>query len=75
MRRRLGEIQVVQSDLVPLLRDSIEKSEDAVLFDLILKLVVNLTNPELLLFREEVPVDKTARNHYLQIQSHRQASL
>ena len=70
----MGEIQVLQSDLVPLLKDSSEKREDAVLLDLILRLVVNLTNPEILLFREELPEDKTARNHYLQLQSHRQVS-
>ena len=71
----MGEIQVLQSDLVPLLKDSSEKKEDAVLLDLILRLVINLTTPEILLYREEVPEDKTARNHYLQLQSHRQASL
>ena len=70
----MGEIQVLQSDLVPLLKDSSGKREDALLLDLILRLVVNLTNPEILLFREELPQDKTARNHYLQLQSHRQAS-
>ena len=74
VRRRLGEIQVLQSDLVPLLKDSSTKREDAVLLDLVLRLVVNLTNPEILLFREELPEDKTARNFYLQLQSHRQAS-
>lgn len=42
LRRRLGEIQVVQSDLLPLLRDH---SGDAELFDLVLRVLVNLTNP------------------------------
>jgi hypothetical protein len=33
-----------------------------------LRLLVNLTNPELLLFKEELPEDKETRNYYLQIQ-------
>jgi hypothetical protein len=38
------------------------------LFDVTLRLLVNLTNPELLLFKEELPEDKETRNYYLQIQ-------
>ena len=30
------------------------------------------TGPELLLFREELPEDKVTRNHFLELQSHRQ---
>ncbi len=70
IRRALGEIQVVQSDLVPLLRHHSEGDEE--LFDMVLRLMVNLTNPELLLFREELPEDKVMRNYYLQLQAHRQ---
>jgi len=33
---------------------------------------VNLTNPEILLFKEELPADKETRNYFLQIQNHRQ---
>ena len=40
------------------------------LFDVTLRLLVNLTNPELLLFKEELPEDKETRNYYLQIQVH-----
>lgn len=36
------------------------------------RLLVNLTNPALLLYREEVPVERTARHNYLQILSHLQ---
>lgn len=35
---------------------------------------VNLTSPELVLFREEMPEDKTMRNYYLQLQSFRQVT-
>ena len=69
LRRSLGQIGVVQSDLIPILRDY---SQDQELFDLVLRLLVNLTGPELLLFREELPEDKVTRNHFLELQSHRQ---
>lgn len=39
----------------------------------IFRLIVNLTNPVLLLYREEIPVEKTARHNYLQILSHLQS--
>ena len=35
---------------------------------------VNLTSPELVLFKEEMPEDKTMRNYYLQLQSFRQVT-
>ena len=73
VRRRLGEIQVLQSDLIPLIKDATKRQADAELLDLVLRLVVNLTNPEILLFREELPEDKATRNYYLQLQAHRQA--
>merc|ERR1719158_2702764 len=69
VRRALGGMGVVKSDLVPILRDHSNHRE---LFDVTLRLLVNLTNPELLLFKEELPEDKETRNFFLQIQNHRQ---
>ena len=69
VRRALGEMGVVKSDLVLILRDHSNHRE---LFDVTLRLLVNLTNPELLLFKEELPEDKETRNFFLQIQNHRQ---
>ena len=54
VRRALGGMGVVKSDLVPILRDHSNHRE---LFDVTLRLLVNLTNPELLLFKEELPED------------------
>jgi hypothetical protein len=34
---------------------------------------VNLTNPALLLYREELPAERTSRNYYLQIITHLQS--
>ncbi|XP_045534789.1 protein timeless homolog isoform X2 [Papilio machaon] len=69
IRRHFGQTKVLQTDLLPMLIDHWENSE---LFDVTLRLIVNLTNPALLLYREEVPVERTARHNYLQILSHLQ---
>ena len=61
---------VVATDLVHLIR---YQSNNRQLFDITLRLLVDLTIPELLLFKEELPEDKETRNFYLQIQNHRQS--
>ena len=70
IRRSLGDLAIVKSDLLPILKDHSNNRE---LFDVTLRLLVNLTNPELLLFKEELPEDKETRNFFLQIQNHRQS--
>lgn len=42
------------------------------MFDVLLRLLVNLTIPPLILWNEEIPTDKTTRNYYLQIEGHLQ---
>ncbi|KAM3967206.1 circadian regulator timeout [Aphomia sociella] len=70
IRIHFGQTKVLQTDLLPMLIDHWENTE---LFDVSLRLLVNLTNPALLLYREEVPVERTARHNYLQILSHLQS--
>ncbi|XP_045765295.1 protein timeless homolog isoform X2 [Maniola jurtina] len=70
IRRHFGQTKVLQTDLLPMLIDHWEKDE---LFDVTLRLIVNLTNPALLLYREEVPAERSARHNYLQILSHLQS--
>ncbi|XP_059046079.1 protein timeless homolog [Achroia grisella] len=70
IRRHFGQTKVLQTDLLPMLIDHWEHTD---LFDVTLRLLVNLTNPALLLYREEVPVERTARHNYLQILSHLQS--
>ncbi|XP_075971735.1 circadian regulator timeout isoform X2 [Anticarsia gemmatalis] len=70
IRRHFGQTKVLQTDLLPMLIDHWENAE---LFDVTLRLLVNLTNPALLLYREEIPVERTARHNYLQILLHLQA--
>lgn len=35
-------------------------------------MLVNLTTPALILWSDELPTDKTARNHFIQIEEHLQ---
>lgn len=70
IRRFLGEAKVLVTDLLPLIK---HYHEDEDLFDVTLRLLVNLTNPALLLYREELPAEKTSRNYYLQIISQLQS--
>ncbi|KAF4529908.1 hypothetical protein B566_EDAN018125 [Ephemera danica] len=65
----LGEAKVLQKDLIPLLTDY---HEDKELFNILLRLLVNLTHPVLLLFGEEEPSDPQQRQLYLTILSHQQ---
>ncbi|XP_066948216.1 protein timeless homolog [Macrobrachium rosenbergii] len=69
IRRALGDTRVVQTDLIPIIRDH---SQDAELFDVTLRLLVNLTNPVILLFREELPEEKVTRQQYLHLLSQQQ---
>ncbi|XP_060524214.1 protein timeless homolog isoform X2 [Cylas formicarius] len=69
IRRQLGETKVLQTDLLPLLKNYWEETD---LFDVLLRLIVNLTTPALVLWNEEAPVEKISRNHFLQIEDHLQ---
>ncbi|XP_063824228.1 protein timeless homolog isoform X1 [Ostrinia nubilalis] len=70
IRRHFGQTKVLQTDLIPMLINHWENTE---LFDVTLRLLVNLTNPALLLYREEVPTERTARHNYLLILLHLQS--
>nr|WAM46971.1 protein timeless 2 [Chrysoperla nipponensis] len=69
IRRMLGQCNVLTTDLLPM---SKKYSENVELFDVLLRLLVNLTSPALLLYNEELPTDKTTRNHFLQLIGHLQ---
>ncbi|KAJ8982321.1 hypothetical protein NQ317_006666 [Molorchus minor] len=70
VRRQLGETKVLQTDLLPLLKSYWEETD---LFDVLLRLIVNLSIPALMLWNEEIPTEKIVRNHYLQIEDHLQS--
>lgn len=69
VRQQLGAAQILQNDLLPLL---VQYPQDRTLFDAVVRLMVNLTQPALLCFGK-VPSDATARHHFLQVLSYLQA--
>ncbi|KAK2149955.1 hypothetical protein LSH36_429g01017, partial [Paralvinella palmiformis] len=71
IRRQLGHSQILQRDLVPIIKQYNDK-EDRLLLETILRLMVNLTQPAKLCFQNQIPEDKTTRNYYLEVESHLQ---
>ncbi|KFP86640.1 Protein timeless, partial [Acanthisitta chloris] len=69
VRQQLGVAQILQNDLLPIL---VQYPQDKVLFDAVIRLMVNLTQPALLCFGK-VPPDATSRHHFLQVVSYLQA--
>ncbi|XP_056418349.1 protein timeless homolog [Hyla sarda] len=69
IRQQLGTAQILQNDLVPLV---IQHHNDKQLFDAVIRLMVNLTQPALLCFGK-IPQDPTFRHHFLQVVSYLQA--
>ncbi|KAK2582183.1 hypothetical protein KPH14_004539 [Odynerus spinipes] len=70
IRRYLGQTKVLQTDLIKIFIQHSDKSE---LWDVLLRLIINLTSPALLIYNEEIPTEKTMRNFYLQIISYLQS--
>lgn len=62
-RRYIGHKKVLQTDLVPMFANT----ADPELSDVLLRLLVNLTNPPLLFFREDLPKDGAGRRTYLDL--------
>ncbi|XP_026479584.1 protein timeless homolog [Ctenocephalides felis] len=69
-RRHLGRAKVLRTDLLPML---VTYSKENELSDVLLRLLVNLTNPALLLYREQLPTDGPGRKIYLEIIEHLQS--
>ncbi|VDN11385.1 unnamed protein product [Dibothriocephalus latus] len=66
IRRELGRLEIITSDLLPLLKTpNITNS----LFDLTIRLLVNLTQPAIVCFRHELPKDRDLYTSYLQVDS------
>ncbi|XP_031205478.1 protein timeless homolog isoform X3 [Mastomys coucha] len=63
VRQQLGAAQILQSDLLPILT---QHRQDKALFDAVIRLMVNLTQPALLCFGS-VPKDPSVRHHFLQV--------
>ncbi|XP_067385616.1 protein timeless homolog isoform X2 [Emydura macquarii macquarii] len=69
VRQQLGAAQILQNDLLPLVT---QHPQDKPLFDAVVRLMVNLTQPALLCFGK-VPQDPGARHCFLQVVSYLQA--
>ncbi|XP_066471132.1 protein timeless homolog [Tiliqua scincoides] len=69
IRQQLGAAQILQNDLIPIL---IQYPQEKQLFDAVIRLMVNLTQPALLCFGK-LPQDASFRHHFLQIVSYLQA--
>ncbi|XP_076967171.1 protein timeless homolog isoform X2 [Tamandua tetradactyla] len=69
MRQQLGAAQILQSDLLPILT---QHHQDKPLFDAVIRLMVNLTQPALLCFGR-VPTEPSFRHHFLQVLTYLQA--
>ncbi|XP_069899385.1 protein timeless homolog [Dipodomys merriami] len=68
-RQQLGAAQILQSDLLPILT---QHRQDKPLFDAVIRLMVNLTQPALLCFGS-VPKEPSVRHHFLQVLGYLQA--
>ncbi|KAK2492151.1 hypothetical protein MC885_010070 [Smutsia gigantea] len=62
VRQQLGAAQILQTDLLPILT---QHRQDRPLFDAVIRLMVNLTQPALLCFGS-VPKEPGPRRHFLQ---------
>lgn len=69
VRQQLGDSQIIQNDLLPIIT---QYRQDKSLFDACIRLMVNLTQPAMLCFGK-IPDDPTFRHHFLQVTAHLQA--
>nr|WDV40247.1 timeless 2 [Sinonovacula constricta] len=70
IRRQLGHAQIVQKDLLPILK---QYKGETTLWDTVVRLLVNLTQPAVLCFSGGIPEDKSLRNNYLELLSNLQS--
>ncbi|XP_072308681.1 protein timeless homolog [Eucyclogobius newberryi] len=69
VRQQLGESQIIQNDLLPII---VQHGQEKALFDACIRLMVNLTQPAVLCFGK-VPDDPVFRHHYMEVTAHLQA--
>ncbi|TPP60439.1 Protein timeless [Fasciola gigantica] len=64
VRLELGRLRIVSSDLIPLLRSC---GENKTLMELVIRLLMNLTQPAIVCFRQELPKDRDLYGTYVQL--------
>lgn len=60
----MGQTKLLENDLLQI---AIHHSNNEELWDVLLRLIINLTSPALMVYNEEIPKEKTNRNLYLQL--------
>ncbi|KAF6036278.1 TIMELESS [Bugula neritina] len=70
IRRFLGQAQVLQEDLVPLIVYYGRADEE--LFEVTIRCLMNLTQPARIVFKNEVPQDQSTRHCYIQVEEYLQ---
>ena len=70
VRRELLKTDVISNDLIPLLKILKTGKKDAELFDLTLRLLVNLTQSALNCFELKIPEDKLQYNIFIEIDNY-----
>ncbi|XP_072423149.1 protein timeless homolog isoform X1 [Chiloscyllium punctatum] len=68
IRQQLGAAQILQKDLLPIIT---QYPQEKVLYEAVIRLLVNLTQPALLCFGK-VPDNPTFRHHFMQVVSYLQ---
>ena len=69
IRRELLKSDIISNDLIPLLK-ILKSKKDAELFDIVLRLLVNLTQSALNCFELKVPDDKIQHNTFIEIDNY-----
>ncbi|TGZ51948.1 Timeless-like protein [Temnothorax longispinosus] len=69
IRRFLGQTRLLQTDLVKILVHHVENIE---LWDVLLRLLINLTSSAFVIYNEQIPTEKTTYSLYQQIVSYLQ---
>lgn len=69
MRRELLKSDVISNDLIPLIK-VLKPKKDAELFDLVLRLLVNLTQSAFNCFELQIPEDKLKYNIFIEIDNY-----
>ncbi|KAG5333965.1 TIM protein, partial [Acromyrmex charruanus] len=64
IRRFLGQTRLLQTDLVKILIHHVKNIE---LWDVLLRLLINLTSSAFVIYNEQIPTEKTMRSFYQQI--------
>nr|XP_012151360.1 PREDICTED: protein timeless homolog [Megachile rotundata] len=69
VRQFLGQAKLLQTDLIKIFIDHSDKLE---LWDVLLRLIINLTSPVFLVYNEQIPTDKVQRATYQKLISYTQ---